>query len=113
MSFLEGLETRDKFTQKYVNISKLFVKIGSQQKHEEEKLRDYLMLLVVISPLLCAAIGYGLEGSWQGALVGVCSGMLLGGVLRRLLMGPIYEETANSEPTPGHDHVELHRKEND
>lgn len=48
-------------------------------------LKDYLLLFVVASPFVCGAIGYGLEGSWQGVLLGAGSGMLLGGVLRRII----------------------------
>ncbi|MCB0195013.1 MAG: hypothetical protein KDJ65_23890 [Anaerolineae bacterium] len=64
--------------------------------------KDYFVLLVIASPLLCAAIGYGLEGSWQGILLGAGSGMLLGGVLRRII-AKLTENPDNEETTPASD----------
>lgn len=59
-------------------------------------IKDYLLLVVIAGPFICAAIGYGLEGSWQGVLLGAGSGMLLGGVLRRLI-GKMFEEPESDD----------------
>lgn len=42
------------------------------------------MLLVIAFPFIGIAIGYALDGTILGILYGAGSGMLLGGVLRRL-----------------------------
>ncbi|MCB9100434.1 MAG: hypothetical protein H6632_12900 [Anaerolineales bacterium] len=68
-------------------------------------IEDYLMLLILAGPFICAAIGYALDGTWQGILLGAGGGMLLAGVLRRVLRGltaPPDDENAinpSSQPT--------------
>lgn len=44
------------------------------------------MLGVLAGPFIGMGLGYALDGSWQGILLGACSGMLLSGLLRRLIM---------------------------
>ena len=64
--------------------------------------KDYFILLVFASPFICGAMGYALEGSWQGILLGAGSGMLLGGVLRRII-AKLTEEPENEEGPPSAD----------
>lgn len=46
--------------------------------------KKFFMSLVIAFPLIGMAIGYALDGTFLGILYGAGSGMLLGGVLRRL-----------------------------
>ncbi|HMQ56329.1 MAG TPA: hypothetical protein PKD98_29890 [Anaerolineae bacterium] len=64
-------------------------------------MRDYLMLGVLAGPFVGIGLGYALDGSWQGILWGACSGMLLSGVLRRLVMREIHSEDQPTQPETG------------
>lgn len=60
-------------------------------------IEDYLMLSILVGPIVCAVAGYAIDGTWQGLLLGAGSGMLLAGVLRRMLRkltDPPVDETA-------------------
>lgn len=76
-----------------------------------KNITDYLLVLVIVSPFICAAVGYGLEGSWQGALLGAGSGMLLGGALRRLI-GKLTEAPENDAALPPPTASSSHSKTN-
>ncbi|HRV94575.1 MAG TPA: hypothetical protein P5526_20620 [Anaerolineae bacterium] len=73
---------------------------------------DYLMLIVLVGPFICAGVGYALDGTWQGILLGAGSGLLLSGVLRRVLRKltdpPVDENAPDSSGQPASNPPDSH-----